>query len=79
MDKKENAMLVSSAGIALHPQGVYYGCNRHRKRTRGNSTSGRSKGIVVKTLQRWACKRNRAHKHAEYDIAMAGIGRRAVA
>lgn len=40
---------------------------RHKKRTKGSSTSGKSKGLLPGPEDRGMAKRNRSHKDQGYD------------
>jgi hypothetical protein len=61
--------------VPIHPQGMHYGCNRRRKPSA--STSGKTKGIRANTMQRYACKHNRAHRILqEYASIVSTLGRR---
>ena len=41
-----------------------------KKKGKGSQTTGRSKGIVSSTLQRFMCRRNRSYKHPLYAEIM---------
>ena len=40
------------------------------KKGRGSQTTGKSKGIIVSSLTRYMCRRNRSYKHPEYTTIM---------
>lgn len=45
-----------------------------QKRNRGSQTTGKSKGIVATTLQKYMCRRNRSYKDPLYEVVMASCG-----
>lgn len=50
--------------------------NKIQKKTRGSQTTGRQKGIVASSLQKYMCRRNRSWKHPLYQEVMRKIGER---
>lgn len=46
------------------------------KGTRGSQTTGKQKGIVANTLDKYMCRRNRSYKHPLYASVMATLGSR---
>jgi hypothetical protein len=40
------------------------------KKKNGSQTTGRSKGIIASSLQRYMCRANRSHKHRLYSVIM---------
>lgn len=43
------------------------------KKTKGNQTTGRQKGIFCSALERTICRRNRSWKMAEYNLVMSRL------
>ena len=41
-----------------------------KKKGKGSQTTGRSKGIISSSLQRFMCRRNRSYKHSLYSVIM---------
>ena len=41
-----------------------------KKANKGSRTTGKSKGIIATSLQRYMCRKNRSWKHPLYNIIM---------
>lgn len=47
-----------------------------KKKGKGSQTTGKQKGIVANTLQKYMCRRGRSYKHPLYGEVMASLGSR---
>ena len=53
--------------------GRLYKSNIRRKKNRGSQTTGKSKGIIARTIERYMCKHNRSWRHPYYEIVMYAL------
>jgi len=59
--------LVQSTGMGTWKKRVI------AKKAKGKQESGRSKGLVSSSLERYICRSNRSWKHGEYDRIMTTV------
>ena len=48
------------------------------KGQRASRETGKKKGLVPTTIQKWMCRTGRSYKHPLYEVVMASLGTRKV-